>query len=61
MAALVIVIATAAVFAILFGGFIVICGGIRHVDKHGTLQKAPTLLSHLTGAHAARFDTPHYI
>jgi hypothetical protein len=62
MAALIIiVIATAAVFGVLFGGFIAICGCIRRVDKYGSLQKAPTPLRHLTGAYASRWDGARYV
>jgi hypothetical protein len=56
MAALIIVIAIAAVFGILLGGFVAICRGIRRLDKHGSLQQAPASLRHLTGAYAARWD-----
>ncbi|MCW2934055.1 MAG: hypothetical protein JWM19_5017 [Actinomycetia bacterium] len=61
MAALIIVVATTVAFGILFGGFIAVCGSIRRVDKHGSLQKAPTPLRHLTGAYAARWDASPYV
>lgn len=62
MAALIIiVVATAAAFGVLFGGFIAICGGIRRVDKHGSLQEAPTPLRHLTGAYASRWGGARWV
>jgi hypothetical protein len=61
MAALIIVVATAVAFGVLFGGFIAICGSIRRVDKYGSLTKAPTPLRHLTGAYASRWDASRYV
>jgi hypothetical protein len=60
MAALIIVIAFATVFGILFGGFIAICRSIRRVDKYGSLQQAPAPLRHLTGAYSSRWDSRRY-
>jgi len=57
MAALIIVAAATIALGLAFG---VICGGIRRVDKYGTLRKAPTPLRRLTGAHAARWDGSRY-
>jgi len=57
MAALIIIAAATVALGVLFG---VICGGIRRVDKYGTLKKAPTPLRRLTGAHAARWDGSRY-
>jgi hypothetical protein len=57
MAALVVLTAIAAVFVILFGGFISLCTRIHRADKHGSLH--PETLApyrHLKLAYAARWD-----